>query len=190
MDDEYWERMAAEADSNANAEFGRFVSGLAVQLRCASALEVGCNAGNDLMQFPAAVAVHGLDSNPRIAEAARRRLPAGADVRVGSAATMPFADSSVDLVFTHGFFNHLEDRMVDAGVSEAFRVSARYVACCEILGEGEGAPLKGAPTPCWGRDMYRRWLDQRVKIISNVQMHEDIDPARPRFVLVKKAGAA
>lgn len=188
MDDAYWERMAAEADSNANAEFGRFISGLTVQLRCPSVLEIGCNAGNDLLQFPASVAVHGLDSNPRIAEAARRRLPAGADVRVGSVATIPLADSSAGMVFTHGFFNHLEDpRMVDAGVSEALRVSAGYVACCEVLGGGEGEPIAGAPTPCWGRNMYKRWLDHKVRIISNVQMHGDIDPARPQFVLVKKA---
>lgn len=186
MDDAYWERMAAEAASNANAEFGRFISGLAAQLRCSSALEIGCNAGNDLMQFPESVAVHGLDSNPRIAEAARRRLPAGADVRVGSVLTMPFADASVDMVFTHGFFNHLEDSLVDAGVSEAFRVSARYVACCEVLGDGEGEPFEGAPTPGWGRNMYRRWLGYKVKIISNVQMHEDIAPEQPRFVLVRK----
>lgn len=186
MDDAYWERMAAKAGANANAEFGRFISGLAVQLHCASVLEIGCNAGNDLLQFPSQVSVHGLDSNPRIAEAARRRLPAGADVRVGSVLTMPFADASVDLVFTHGFFNHLEDGLVDAGVAEAFRVSARYVACCEVLGSGEGAAIEGAPTPCWGRNMYRRWLEHKVKIISNVQMHEDIDPAQPRFVLVRK----
>lgn len=180
--------MAAEADSNANAEFGRFIRDLTVQLRCSSVLEIGCNAGNDLLQFPDTVAVHGLDSNPRIAEAARRRLPAGADVRVGSVATMPFADASVDMVFTHGFFNHVEDgRMVDAGVAEALRVCARYVACCEVVGGGEGEPIEGAPTPCWGRNMYKRWLDQRVKIISNVRMHEDIDAAQPQFVLVKKA---
>ena len=188
MDDAYWERMAAEASSNANEQFGRFIRDLTVQLRCSSVLEIGCNAGNDLLQFPDTVAVHGLDSNPRIAEAARRRLPAGADVRVGSVVTMPFADASVDMVFTHGFFNHLEDgRAVDAGVSEAFRVCARYVACCEALGGGEGEPIEGAPTPCWGRNMYKRWLDQRVKIISNVRMHEDIDAAQPQFVLVKRA---
>lgn len=180
--------MAAEADSNANAEFGRFIRDLTVQLGCSSVLEIGCNAGNDLLHFPDTVSVHGLDSNPRIAEAARRRLPAGADVRVGSVATMPFADASVDMVFTHGFFNHLEDaRMVDAGVAEAFRVCARYVTCCEAVGGGEGEPIEGTPTPCWGRNMYKRWLDQRVKIISNVRMHEDIDAAQPQFVLVKKA---
>ena len=187
MDDAHWERMAAEADSNANAEFGRFISGLTVQLHCSSVLEVGCNAGNDLMQFPDSVSVHGLDSNPRIAEVARRRLPAGADVRAGSVDAMPFADASIDMVFTHGFFNHLGDaQAVDAGVSEAFRVSAKYVTCCEVLGGGEGAPIDGAPTPCWGRNMYKRWLGYKVKIISNVQMHEDIDAARPQFVLVKR----
>lgn len=187
MDDAYWERMAAEAGSNVNEEFGRFIRDLTVQLRCTSVLEIGCNAGNDLLLFPDSVAVHGLDSNPRIAEAARRRLPAGADVRVGSVTTIPLADSSVGMVFTHGFFNHIEDgRVVDAGVSEALRVSSGYVACCEELGDGEGEPIAGAPTPRWGRNMYKRWLDHRVRIISNVRMHEDIDPAQPQFVLVRK----
>jgi len=36
------------------------------------------------------------------------------------------------------------------------------------------------------RNMYKRWLDFKVKIISNVEMHEEIDPEKSRFNLVKK----
>ena len=44
--------------------------------------------------------------------------------------------------------------------------------------EGEGK--------AWKRNVYKRWLNFQVKIISDVEMHEDIEPKKPRFTLVKK----
>ena len=38
----------------------------------------------------------------------------------------------------------------------------------------------------WKRNVYKKWLDFQVKIISDVDMHEDIEPKKPRFTLVKK----
>ena len=34
--------------------------------------------------------------------------------------------------------------------------------------------------------MYKRWLEYKVKIISNVEMHEEIDPEKTKFTLIKK----
>ena len=36
------------------------------------------------------------------------------------------------------------------------------------------------------RNMENRWLDYKVKFVSNVDMHEDIEPDKPRFTLLKK----
>jgi hypothetical protein len=34
--------------------------------------------------------------------------------------------------------------------------------------------------------MLKRWLDYKVRIVSDVDMHEDIEPEKKRFVLLKK----
>ena len=36
------------------------------------------------------------------------------------------------------------------------------------------------------RNMHDRWLGQNVKIISNVDMHRDIEPDGARFTLLRK----
>ena len=180
MNDKYWEEFAANADSNYNEEFAKFIHDLTVSLRCTSVLEIGCNAGNDLRLMGDGIAVYGVDSNPAIIGIARSRLESF-NFRVGSATKLPFDDASIDLVFTHGFMNHLEDKDVDPAVAEIFRVSQKYAVNCELLEDGESSGV-----PYMGRDMYRRWLSYKVKIISNVEMHEDIDPAKPRFLLVRK----
>ncbi len=182
MDDRFWEARAADPDKNYNEEFAKFIRDLALSLRCASVLEVGCNAGNDLRLFPGSVATHGIDSNPGITAIAKARLPSF-EFKTGSVADLPYEDSSIDMIFTHGFFNYLGDDMVDAGLAEIFRVAGRYVANCEIRGDND--PIGGDENRR-GRDMYEKWLNYKVKIVSNVEMHEEIDPEKPRFVLVKK----
>ncbi len=139
---------------------------------------MGCNAGNDLRLLAGRARAVGLDYNPAIARVAAARLGPAALVAAGAATRMPYGDSSVDMVFTHGFFNHLDDRGVEAGIDEVLRVAGRYAASCELL-EAGGEDGRG-------RNMYEAWSRRRVKIISNVEMHGDIDPARPRFLLVKK----
>jgi hypothetical protein len=37
-----------------------------------------------------------------------------------------------------------------------------------------------------GRNMLDKWSEYKVKIISDVDMHEDIEPEKIRFTLVKK----
>ncbi|MBA4453040.1 MAG: class I SAM-dependent methyltransferase, partial [Nitrosopumilaceae archaeon] len=36
------------------------------------------------------------------------------------------------------------------------------------------------------RNMLKRWSNYKVKIISDVDMHEDIEPEKIRFTLLKK----
>jgi hypothetical protein len=36
------------------------------------------------------------------------------------------------------------------------------------------------------RNMLKRWLNYKVRVVSNVNMHEDIEPEQVRFTLLKK----
>ena len=36
------------------------------------------------------------------------------------------------------------------------------------------------------RNMLKRWMDYKVRMVSNVDMHEEIDPDKSRFTLLRK----
>ena len=180
-DREFWDRYADENESRYNGEFAGFVSNLATSLGCSSVLEAGCGTGIDLRLFPEAVRVYGIDLNGRALTLARQKFGRG-DFREGNIASLPFGDSSVDFVFTHGLLNYLDDPTLERGVSEMYRVAGRYIMNCERFAENEGR-IDGNSRY---RNMYKRWLDYRVKVVSNVNMHEDIEPDGARFTLLRK----
>ena len=183
MNDHFWEEYANNADVHYNKEFAKFIKDLAVSLRSKSILEVGCNAGNDLKLFPEQLEVHGVDSNENIIKNARERLPS-ISFKVGSATLLPYEDSSMDMIFTHGFFNYLDDKDVSKVIKELFRVSKKYIVNCELFNEEE-KPIEEKEDAVY-RNMLKLWMEYKVKIISNVDMHEEIDPEQSRFTLVRK----
>jgi ubiquinone/menaquinone biosynthesis C-methylase UbiE len=73
-------------------------------------LEVGFGQGTDLFQFAKnGAVVSGIDITPRHYQLARRRFElAGipADLRLGDAEAMPFADESFDAVYSFGVIHH------------------------------------------------------------------------------------
>jgi hypothetical protein len=73
---------------------------------------------------------------------------------------------------------------MEKAIKELFRVSRKYILTCELFDENESAIE--ANTKGWKRNIYQRWLNYQVKIISHVDMHEDIEPNKPRFTLVRK----
>jgi ubiquinone/menaquinone biosynthesis C-methylase UbiE len=93
-------------------------------------VDVGCGWGGSLRKLDARFAPRrlvGFDIAPKMVEAAMREvaaLPAreGRDAEVvqASAAALPLADASVDLLFCHQTFHHLVDQ--DAAIAEFFRV--------------------------------------------------------------------
>ena len=95
---------------------------------------------------------------------------------------MPFEDSSIDFVFTHKLLNYLDDGTLDKGISEMFRVAKRYIVNCELFGESE----EKINDEMKFRNMLKRWLNYKVKIVSNVNMHEELDPEQVRFTLLRK----
>ncbi len=181
-DEGFWDRYADGNEARYNAEFARYVSGLAASLGCSSVLEAGCGTGIDLRLLPETAGVYGVDPNCRALAMARRGCPHGGFVR-GDISCLPFGDASVDLVFTHGLLNYLDGATLDRGVAEMHRVARRYIMNCERFGEHEGR-IDGHSRY---RNMYRRWRGYGVRVISNVDMHEEIEPDRARFTLLRKA---
>ena len=180
-DKEFWDAYADSNESRYNAEFAKFIGDLTTSLRCASVLEVGCGTGIDLRLFSNTIAVYGVDLNDRALDIARQNYGRG-DFKNGTITSLPFDDSAVDMVFTHGLLNYLDEDTLTKGISEMYRVANRYIVNCELFSESEEQYDDNATF----RNMYKRWLDYNVKIISNVDMHEDIEPRKPRFTLLRK----
>ena len=182
-DIDFWNKYTDENKLFDKNEFAKFIRDLATSLRASSVLEVGCNSGNDLKEFPDDFVVSGIDLNDRALDIARQKFPSF-EFKNGSILKIPFEDSSIDFVFTHYLLNYIPENEIENAIKELFRVSGKYILTCELYDENE-IPLNES-TKAWTRNIYKRWLNFQVKIISDVDMHEDIEPKKPRFTLVKK----
>ena len=179
--EEFWDKYANENEDRYNEEFSKFVRDLAISLQCTSVLEIGCGTGIDLRLFPEIFQINGIDLNDSALKIAREKTSLG-NFKTGNITKLPFDDSSIDFVFTHGLMNYLDDETVKKGVGEMFRVSKRWIMNCEKFDEEE----KQIDENQKFRNMKNKWLDYKVKFVSNVDMHEDIEPDKPRFTLLKK----
>ena len=121
------------------------------------------------------VTVHGVDLNEYALGIAKNILPS-ANFKKGDITKLPFGDSTIDFVFTHGLMNYLDDTTVELGIREMHRVASRFIMNCERFDQTE----KPVDEHCKFRDMQSKWLNYKVKIVSNVDMHEDIEPDKPR----------
>lgn len=180
-DYKFWNNYTLENETRYNEEFSKFVRDLAISLHCKSVLEIGCGTGIDLRLFPESFEIYGVDLNDMALDIARQKLPSG-DFRKNTITKLPFEDSSIDFVFTHQLLNYLDDQTLEKGISEMYRVAGKYIMNCEKFEEYE----KQISDNQKFRNMKSRWMDYKVKIISNVDMHEDIEPDKSRFTLLKK----
>ena len=180
-DKEFWNKYADENESRNNEEFTKFLTDLARSLHCTSILEIGCGTGVDLRKFDDSFEIHGVDLNEHALELARKNIPNGKFYRE-NITKLPFEDASVDFIFTHKLLNYLDDDTLDNGVSEMFRVAKKYIVNCELFGETEDVINNEMKF----RNMLKRWLNYKVKVVSNVNMHEEIEPEQVRFTLLRK----
>jgi len=88
------------------------------------------------------------------------------------------------LVFTRNVLNYLDSEDIKKAVAEIFRVSKKYIFNIELFSENE-EKISDSPAT-YGRNMKKYWMDYRVKIISNVDIHEEIEPKKSRFTLLRK----
>jgi ubiquinone/menaquinone biosynthesis C-methylase UbiE len=115
---------------------------------------------------------------------AQKNLP-GFKFKIGSILELPYDDSSMDLVFTRNLLNYVRDSDIARSFDELFRVSRKYIFNIELFSESEDR-IGESPVTTWGRNARKHWLDFKVKIISNVEMHGEIDPKKSKFTLVRK----
>jgi len=101
---------------------------LCVELGVGSILEVGCNLGLNLSEVVRGpkIATYGVDISEHALRRGRARL-AGAHFVRGTVYRLPFADDSVDLVFTCGVLIHVPPTELGRALHEIRRVSRRYV---------------------------------------------------------------
>ena len=178
----YWDAYADKNEARYNEEFAKFVHNLVISLRCSSVLEIGCGTGIDLRYFPDTFNVVGVDLNDSALSIASDKMPS-ARFEKASITDLPFEDSFVDFVFTHQLLNYLDDADLDASISQMHRVSAKYIMSCEKYSSAE----EQIDDYHQYRDIAKRWDEyDNVRIISNVDMHKDIEPDMVRFTLVAK----
>ena len=180
-DKEFWDKYTEGNETRYNEEFSKFTRDLAISLRCTSILEIGCGTGIDLRLFPDTFQIYGIDLNDNALDIAKEKLPIG-NFRKGTITDLPYEDSSIDFVFTHQLLNYLDEETLEKGVAEMHRVAGRYIMNCEKFEETE----KQIDENHKYRNMYKRWMNYKVRIVSNVDMHEEIDPDKSRFTLLRK----
>jgi len=178
---EFWDKYADENEKRYNEEFAKYTKDLATSLKCTSILEVGCGTGIDLRLFTDEYQIHGIDLNDNALDIAKKKLPSG-NFKKGSITDLPFEDSSIDSVFTHQLLNYLDDDTLKKGVAEMFRIATKYIMNCEKFEKTE----KQIDENHKFRNMHERWINYNVKIVSDVDMHEDIEPDKARFTLLRK----
>ena len=181
-DDEFWNKYADENESRYNEEFSKYVRNLTTSLPgVQSVLEIGCGTGIDLRLFPDSFQLHGIDLNEHALEIAREKV-SNVNFQKGDISKLPFEDSSIDFVFTHGLMNYLDDDILKKGISEMFRVSKRWIMHCEKYEKTE----KQIDENHKFRNMGEKWLDYKIKFVSDVDLHEDYGQDQTRFTLLKK----
>ena len=165
-----------------NEEFAKYVKDLASSLPgVQSILEIGCGTGIDLRLFPDTFQLHGIDLNEHALEIAKVKL-SRANFQKGDITKLPFNDSSIDFVFTHGLMNYLDDNVLEKGIAEMYRVSKKWIMNCEKYEESE----KQIDENHKFRNMGKKWLDYKIKFVSDVDLHEDYGQDQTRFTLLKK----
>jgi len=124
--DDLWLRNYGVARSAINQEF---LSGIA---KNATFLEVGCNAGNQLLLLKEMgwANLSGAELQPYAIEIARSRLP-HVTLKQGSALALPWPDRSFDIVFTSGVLIHISPNDLPLAMGEIHRVSKEYIWCSE-----------------------------------------------------------
>jgi len=180
--EEFWNKYADENESRYNEEFSKYIRDLASSLPgVQSILEIGCGTGIDLKLFSDSFQLHGIDLNNHALEIGKKQLP-NVNFQKGDITKLPFDDSSIDFVFTHGLMNYLDDDVLEKGIAEMFRVSKKWIMHCEKYEKIE----KQIDENHKFRNMGEKWLDYKIKFVSDVDLHEDYGQDQTRFTLLKK----
>lgn len=169
-DKKFWDRYADVNEARYDAEFAGRVAYTTSELGCASVLEVGCGTCIDLRLLPHDIVSCGLDPN----DAALRRAKAGmphVHLARGMITDMPFADSSIDMVFTHRLLNYLLDEdVICHGMKEMYRVARKYIISCEWSSQKEVMIDDRRRL----RSMSDRWTKMGASVVGDAEVHTTV----------------
>jgi pseudaminic acid biosynthesis-associated methylase len=141
---------------------GEFWLPLMEELAPQSVLEIGCNVGGNLQWIARRVSadrVVGVDVNAKALKMLEQRVP-GVRALNSPAREIPFADRSVDFVFTMGVLIHQPEETLTKVMTEMVRVSRKWVFCAEYYDtETVEVPYRGQDGALFRRD-YKRLFQE------------------------------
>ncbi len=147
-----------------------------------SALEVGCNIGRNLLALRHFIPqLHGIEPNRFCCETARNNEALkGVVIQEGEGSSLPYADSSIDLVFTSGVLIHIAPDHLGKTVDEIVRVARRYVVCIEYFShEPVEVEYHGMSGFLYKRDFGRYYLERhpRLRVLDYGFLWQELDSA-------------
>ena len=129
-----------------------------------SILEVGCNIGLNLRSISrlCGAALHAVEPNAKARERLLhdRVIPA-ANLHDATGQNLPFADGSIDMVFSSGVLIHVHPDDLGAVADEMHRVSGRWLLIAEYFSaQPESIPYRGRDDLLFKRDFGGFFLDR------------------------------
>lgn len=138
--------------------FRNIIKGLPVK----SILEVGCNRGHNLVVLRKLLGekseIAGIEPNRYAFNIAKNN---NLKLRVipGNIFSIPFNDSSFDLVFTAGVLIHISIKDLKSAMKEIYRVSKKYILAIEYFAKKETEiEYRGFSSLLWKRDFPGYYL--------------------------------
>ena len=126
----------------------------------ATVLEVGANVGRNIraLQRITTARLHAVEPNPTARTELVEVLGA---VHDATAEALPFADDSMDLVFTSGVLIHIPDDALGQALDELHRVAHRWVLSIEYFNPTpQTVDYQGHDGMLFKRDYGSLWLDR------------------------------
>ena len=171
-DKEFWDKYANLNELRYDAEFAGRIVYTINEMNCTSILEVGCGTGIDLRLVPDSIITCGLDPNYNAVKSAKNTIPHIQGV-MAMITCMPFADSAVDMIFTHRLLNYLPDDTMLCGMREMRRVAKKYIMSCEWSAQSETVIDDKRKL----RNMSQRWTEIGARVIADVSIHAPPPPS-------------
>ncbi len=128
----------------------------------AAFLEVGCNAGNQLLLLleMGFTNLAGVELQPYALEIAQRRLPRVA-LKSGSALSLPYENFSFDVVFTSGVLIHIGPKDLPRAMDEIYRCSRSYIWGMEYYSADVAeVSYRGHSQLLWKMNYARQYLER------------------------------
>jgi len=135
-----------------------------------SVLECGCNVGLNLRALHqlTRAEIHAIEPNAHARKTILDdRVLDASRLQDATLAQLPFADASMDLVFTSGVLIHVPPEHLERAMREVYRVSRKYVLAIEYFSvKPEAVEYRGETGLLWKRDFGSAYLDLFADLVT------------------------